>query len=109
MELTVPYENNIQKEHLYKNEKYQHLILDLTTSGNTVTFFAIEIGCRGIITKDNKNRLYKLKRLLSPTPPKTKDMKILLKKLSTIAVATSYAIFISRNYPNWISRHILRM
>ena len=109
VELTVPYESNIQKEHEYKTEKYQHLVSDLTRIGFTVTFFAIEVGCRGVITKQNKNRLHNLYKHLAQVPPKTRATKTLLKKLSVIASATSYAIFIARNFPNWISRDILKM
>jgi len=109
VELTVPFESNIQREHHYKTEKYQHLVSDLSLLGFTVSFFAIEIGCRGIITKENKNRLYNLHKHLAKAPPKSKDTKSLLKKLSVIASAASYAIFIARNYPNWIARDILKI
>ena len=108
VELTVPYETNIQKEHNYKTEKYQYLISDISSTGYTVTFYAIEIGCRGIITKDNKNRIYKLIKQLSATPPKSKYLKDTLQKLTSVAVAASYAIFSARKYTNWIARDILR-
>jgi len=109
VELTVPYETNIEAEHTYKSEKYQHLVTDLSSVGYNVSFFAIEIGCRGVITKSNKNRLYKLIKQLSPTHPKSRDFKTLLKKLSTVSIATSYSIFTSRKYPNWITRDVLKL
>jgi len=109
VELTVPYENNIVKEHNYKHEKYQYLIADLEGCGYDVTYFPIEIGCRGVITKDNKNRLYKLSKSLSGSPPKTKLQKSLLKELSLVSTMTSYAIFTARSYKLWIPRDILRI
>ena len=46
LELTVPFERNISKDHQYKCHKYAHLMIDLQGLGYSVKYFAIEIGCR---------------------------------------------------------------
>ncbi len=53
LELTVPYERNITMEHKYKSEKYAGLIGDLQDIGWSTSYHTFEVGCRGMITKEN--------------------------------------------------------
>ncbi len=49
LEHTVPFENNVNRNHKYKCHKYAHLCIDLQRLGFNVKYFAIEIGCRAVI------------------------------------------------------------
>ena len=56
LELTCPWERNIDRDHVYKEEKYAPLVADLSREF-AVSQFSIEISARGMITKENKARL----------------------------------------------------
>ena len=56
LELTCPWERNIDRDHVYKEEKYAPLVADLSREF-AVSPFSIEISARGMITKENKARL----------------------------------------------------
>ncbi len=44
LQLTVPFENDVNRNHEYKCHKYAHLYIDLQRLGFNVKYFAIEIG-----------------------------------------------------------------
>ncbi len=50
LELTVLFEHNVNSNHEYKYYKYAHLCIDLQRLGFNVQYFAIEIGCRALIS-----------------------------------------------------------
>ncbi len=58
LELTVPFENNVNRNHEYKCHKYEHLCIDLERLSLYVKYFAIEIGCRAVISDSNGKCLY---------------------------------------------------
>ena len=47
-ELTVPFESNVNKQHLYKENKYAHFVSDINTHKATV--IAFEVGASSQIT-----------------------------------------------------------
>ena len=55
LELTVPHERNIDARHKYKCDKYAWMRTDIVSMKPILNCF--EIGCRGLITKDNRGRL----------------------------------------------------
>ena len=57
IELSVPFEINIQDTHKRKLERYEKLINDLKGNGFKVFYYAIEVGSRGYIDKENVFRL----------------------------------------------------
>ena len=58
MELTVPFEMNINKAHTRKMERYGSLVTDLNhIAGYNVQLLCVEIGSKGLITQDNKGPL----------------------------------------------------
>ena len=63
LELTVPFESNIEKRHEEKTNKYAHFSTDITSYDVTVTAF--EIGSRGTITSDNLKRLRNIHAFLN--------------------------------------------
>ncbi len=74
-ELTVPFERNIKKDHQYKCHKYAHLAFDLSKLDFSVKFYAVEIGCRGLVSYENSERLHAFLRSIHTLKFKEKDFK----------------------------------
>ncbi|CAG9562812.1 unnamed protein product [Danaus chrysippus] len=51
IELTVPWETNIPKDHTIKVNKYYELTNELTRNRFVVDLYAVEVGARGITAK----------------------------------------------------------
>ena len=97
IELTVPFELNIVHSHQRKCDKYAGLISDIKSSGYEVYFYAIEIGCRGYIDKENEGRIKTIFRTIR-SKFKWCEIKVLLSKL---AILGSFTIYNSRHDHNW--------
>ena len=103
LELSVPFETNLDKAHAYKSNKYAPLVSDIEQNGFQVIYLPIEIGSRGFISNDNLNRL---KRFLSFCDnPVT--LKVFRNKLSSLAVISSFVIFHAKEEPSWECRNHL--
>lgn len=94
-ELTVPLEPNIHSAHSLKAEKYSYLCSDIDSK--KVTILPFEIGSRGYISPENKTRLKTLHSFCSQSTSFTN----FIKNISTIALMSSYYIFISRKSADW--------
>ena len=57
MELTVPFEMNINDAHSRKMDRYGSLVADLQTAGYKPELTCVEIGSRRLIIKVNKSRI----------------------------------------------------
>ena len=57
IELTVPFETNIEKEHTYKTNKYATLIQDIEDKQIWSELTCVEVGCRGYVSESNKIRI----------------------------------------------------
>ena len=105
VELTVPFEMNIDHAHTRKLNRYASLKSDLESNDWSVIHEPIEIGARGLITKDNKLRLLNLvKMCLSNVPTKN-----FLTSLSKSSILSSFVIFYSRHEATWNNMKILDM
>ena len=97
VELTVPFELNIEKAHVRKTEKYSSLISDLKDNDIETHFIGLEIGSRGYINNDNSKRLKDLLKIC--------DCKISFKDfrntLSKIAIVSSFALYHAKDEPTW--------
>ncbi len=100
-ELTVPFEINIKKDHQYKCHKYAHLAIDLQKCNYSVRFYAVEIGCRGLVSLENTNRLHAFLTSFSSCKLKAKDFKLLKKSLYRTAILASFIIYKARYQPTW--------
>ena len=96
-ELTVPLEPNINSAHIRKSEKYAHFISDIESMRVYVQPF--EIGSRGFISPENKTTL----KLIHSFCKSTITFTTFIKNISTIAISSSYYIFINRNSTDWDS------
>ncbi len=59
LELSVPFETNIDKARSYKSNKYSNLITDIENAGYKCHLICFEVGSRGLITSNNKGQLKK--------------------------------------------------
>lgn len=96
MELTVPFEMNINDAHNRKMDRYGSLVLDLQTAGYRTELIRVEIGSRGLITKDNQNRIKSIFKFTGNRAPKS-----IFKDLCKSALLCSYALWNSRHEPQW--------
>ena len=96
IELTVPFETNIQKAHDRKSSKYENLVSDISDNGFTCDLTCFEIGSRGLITPDNINNIKAIFTFV-----KAKPSKKFMKELSKLALMCSYTIWNARHEPAW--------
>ena len=50
VELTVPFETNLEEAHRRKVDKYSSLVQDIQERGYTVSLYAVEVGVRGLLS-----------------------------------------------------------
>ena len=89
IELTVPYESNIEEQHIFKTAKYEDLIKRLNKKDIRVKFFAVEVGSRGFMGSS----MYTLLRQLNLG---TKKLNQAVKNLRTITENASCWIWTKR-------------
>ena len=97
-ELTCPWDSNITRSHVFKQEKYGPLVADLSRHFKTY-HFSIEVSVRGQITGDNKNRLKSFVYRCCAEPKAT--FKKIVPIFSKVALLSSFSIFAARNEPSW--------
>ncbi|CAG9568391.1 unnamed protein product [Danaus chrysippus] len=89
IELTVPWETNIPKDHTIKVNKYYELTNELTRNRFVVYLYAVEVGARGITAKSLYNLLKDLG--LSRT-----HINAFLERTSKAALVGSFQIWLGR-------------
>ena len=95
-ELTIPFEDRIKTSNILKETKYQTLLSDISLE-NSVGFSAFEVGARGWITKENKERL---KDIFTFSNKETTPKRF-IQEIGKLALLGSYFIFLSRNQTDW--------
>ena len=103
VELTVPFEPNIEARHTDKCNKYASLTTDIKDQGYSCNLFCLEIGSRGYVSKENKLRVKSLLKRVK----QGKNVKMLLKNVSKLSLMSSYSLFIAKDEPNWMKPRIL--
>jgi hypothetical protein len=95
VELTVPFETNIDKAHSRKQSKYADLVENINQKGYNCQLYCVEVGSRGLITTENE------KRLSSIFQASRKEVRTLKKELSNLALVSSYTIWNARHCAVW--------
>ena len=101
IELTVPFESNIEARHTEKSNKYAHFSLDIAAMNTNVVCF--EIGSRGYISTRNSNTLKTLHSFMKPGL----KLKTFKDNISALSVYSSYHIFLCRKEPAWSAPNYL--
>ena len=99
-ELTCPWDNNVERSHAYKEEKYSPLIADLSHH-YTAYLFSVEVSVRGQITKANRARLKSF--AFRSCGDAREATSLLLKNCSKASLLCSYSLFSARKEPAWAS------
>ena len=94
IELTVPWENNIDDAYLRKDQRYEKLVELCEDNGWSASCHPIEVGVRGFIGQ----RVYSLLKDLGFN---TKEKKSLVKEIQEKVEKASYYIWLKRNDDNW--------
>ena len=100
IELTVPCETNIEKEHTFKTNKYATLIQYIEDKQISSELTCVEVGCRGEVSESNKIRIATLLKSLDINPSK-RQLKELTVSISKIALLTPFIIFKFKDEPQW--------
>jgi len=87
---------NIASAHNRKIERYSSLISDLNSGEFKCVLSCIEIGSRGLITKENNNRIREIFKFIG-----SKAKKSVFNDISKTALLCSYAIWNARHEPSW--------
>ena len=104
VELTCPWDHNVERSHEYKQEKYSPLVADLSRSYRT-KYYPVEVSVRGQVTKKNKAR-FKLMIYECCIDPR-KNFKSLIANCSKLSLLSSFSIFSARKEPTWTSPGLL--
>ena len=104
LELTCPWDHNINRSHEYKQEKYAPLVADLSRHFK-VFHFSVEVSVRGQISKGNRARLKSFAYRCCREPKKITGQ--LVSHCSRISLLCSYSVFCARKEPTWSSPQLL--
>ena len=105
LELTCPWDSNVDNAHRYKEEKYALLVADLARDFK-VFHYSVEISVRGQVSKENRSRLKSLAFEFCQEPKLVS--RSLVNYGSKAALLGSFSLFSARNEPSWASpRHII--
>ena len=98
VELTIPFDsiNGIQAARTRKTSRYENLQYDIENTGIPCDTIIIEVGARGLITRDNKSALTFLARKLGVT-----KVSKFIAMTGRTALEGSRIIFNARNSPEW--------
>ena len=99
LELTCPWDLNVDRSHQYKMDKYASLVNDLSSDGFSVDLFCVEVSVRGQITKANKARFKAFIHKITDLN-RASGTKILI-SLSKAALVSSFAVFCARSERTW--------
>lgn len=87
-ELTVPFDTNVNAAHERKMSKYLTLQSDILQNGYKCFLNCFEIGARGLVTRENMDRMKQTFKFIGQKNPKP-----MIKELSKISLISSYSIW----------------
>ena len=100
VELTCPWDTNVERSHQYKQEKYAPLVTDLSQHYR-VRYYPVEVSVRGQVTKKNQARF---KSFVYECCTDAKAVfKPMIRSCSKLSLLSSYSIFSARKEPAWLS------
>ena len=106
VELTCPWDNNVERSHEYKQEKYSPLVTDLSRHFR-VFYYPVEVSVRGQVTKKNRARFKSLIFECCNEPKSV--LKSLIRDCSKLSLLSSFSIFSARKEPTWSSPGLLKV
>ena len=92
-ELTVGHESNLENNSIRKKQKYSKLVKELKDHYKSVIFINISMSCVGVFANGSRSLL----AMLDKIGFYKKQQDFCAKRMTTIAIRTTYFIFCSRN------------
>ena len=92
-ELTVGHESNLENNSIRKKQKYSKLVKELKDHYKSVIFINISMSCLGVFTNESRSLLTMFDKIAFDK----KQQDFCVKRMTTIAIRTTYFIFCSRN------------
>ena len=92
-ELTVGHESNLEIDSNRKKQKYCNLVKELKDIYKSVIFVNISMSCLGVFANDSISLLSMFDKLGFDK----KEQDLCVKRMTTIAIRTTYYIFCTRN------------
>ena len=93
IELTVGHESNLSNNSKRKKLKYSNLVKELKDDYRSVTFVNISMSCLGVFANESISLL----KMLDKIGFEKKHQDFCVKRMTTIAIRTTYFIFCRRN------------
>ena len=93
IELTVGHESNLSNNSNRKKLKYSNLVKELKDDYRSVTFVNISMSCLGVFANESISLL----KMLDKIGFEKKHQDFCVKRMTTIAIRTTYFIFCRRN------------
>ena len=101
VELTSPWEENMEENHFYKKSRYNDLALACQANDWKVHDLCVEVGCRGYV---NGHGWKSMIDTLSFTRGEARRLKWIVEDT---ALHCSHAIFAQRKEPQWIPKPLM--
>ena len=95
VELTVPYEENMEAARIRKDERYEKLVDGCCDAGWTAWHSPVEIGCRGFVGPQ-------FRRWLLKTGFTSREATKLIKDVQEAIEKASHWVWLKRNDESWI-------
>ena len=93
IEVTVGFETNLDNNAHRKELKYHPLLTDLAKDYNKIKFVNLSISCLGMFGNSSDSFL----QMCNERGINNHDLRLIISKLSTIIIRTTYYIFCMRN------------
>jgi hypothetical protein len=106
VKLTCPWDTDAKRAEECKTTRYADLKDELNNQGWDCGLYLIEVGAQGHIVKSVKDRLRSLFRAWLPAGHRS-GIGQMIKDVSRISLACSFAIFQARNDPVWFSPRLV--
>ena len=96
-ELTVGHESNLENNSIRKKQKYSKLVKELKDHYKSVIFINISMSCLGVFANESRSLLTMFDIGFDKIGFDKKQQDFCVKRMTTIAIRTTYFIFCSRN------------
>ena len=100
VELTSPWEENMEKWYFEKHDRYNKLALQIRAGGWTAIPLCVEVGSRGYVNN-------KWRHMTAALGMSKAESKRLRDQAGTVACRCSYYLYLNRGNREWSKRPIL--
>ncbi len=107
VELTIPFERNINKAQIRKEDRYKNLVSDISEKDYDTKLITFELSSRGVLSAENNIKLRDI--LTISEPPKRKELNNIVNILKKTVILASYCIFYSKFEKSWVDPALIEL